>query len=285
MARPLRVEFPGAVYHITSRGNKRGKIFEDNKDRETFLEILGSVVKRYNFLCHAYCLMGNHYHLLIETPDGNLSGGIRQLNGVYTQKFNKIHDTVGHLFQGRFKSILVGKESYLLELCRYIVLNPVRAGIVDEPGQWDWSSYAATVGRVKRPNFLTTSWILSQFNGTQRETQRAYEEFVLSGVGKEAPWKNLKGRTILGEDSFVQKIKVYLQKRKKVEEIPRIERFAIRPRLSEIFSQIKNRKERNKKIYVAHIEYGYTLKEIADYLGIHYSTVSKAVKDEIMREK
>ena len=285
MARPLRIEFPGAVYHITSRGDRRERIFENDKDRETFLEILGSVVKRYNFLCHAYCLMDNHYHLLIETPDGNLSGGIRQLNGVYTQKFNKIHNTVGHLFQGRFKSILVEKESYLLELCRYIVLNPVRAGIVNKPGQWNWSSYAATAGRVKRPDFLTTDWILSQFKEERKEAQRIYEEFVLSGIGKETPWKDLKGGVILGKDSFVQKIKVYLQERKKMREIPRIERFAIRPKLSEMFSQIKNKKERNEKIYAAHIEYGYTLKQIADCLGIHYSTVSKAIKNEAKRQE
>jgi len=158
MARSLRIEFPRAVYHITSRGDKREKIFENDKDREIFLEILGSVVERYNFLCHAYCLMDNYYHLLIETPDGNLSQGIRQLNGVYTQKFNKI--------------------------IRYT-----------------------------------------------------------------------------------------------------IERFAIRPRLSEIFSQIKNKKERNEKIYAAYIEYGYTLKEITDYLGIHYSTVSKAIKNEIKKQE
>lgn len=284
MARPLRIEFPGAVYHITSRGDKREKIFENDKDRETFLEILGSVVKRCNFLCHAYCLMDNHYHLLVETPDGNLSQGIRQLNGVYTQKFNKIHNTVGHLFQGRFKSILVEKESYLLELCKYIVLNPVRAGVVNKPWQWDWSSYAATAGRVKRPDSLTTDWILSQFNEERKEAQRSYEEFVLSGIGKETPWKDLKGRIILGKDSFVQKIKVYLKERKKIKEIPRVERFAIRPRLSEMFSQIKNKKERNEKIYAAHIEYGYTLKQIADYLGIHYSTVSKAIKNEIKKQ-
>ena len=285
MARPLRIEFPGAVYHITSRGDRRERIFENDKDRETFLEILGSVVKRYNFLCHAYCLMDNHYHLLIETPDGNLSGGIRQLNGVYTQKFNKIHNTVGHLFQGRFKSILVEKESHLLELCRYIVLNPVRAGIVNKPGQWNWSSYAATAGRVKRPDFLTTDWIFSQFKEERKEAQRIYEEFVLLGIGKETPWKDLKGRVILGKDNFVQKIKVYLQERKEMREIPRIERFAIRPKLSEMFSQIKNKKERNEKIYAAHIEYGYTLKQIADCLGIHYSTVSKAIKNEAKRQE
>jgi len=285
MARPLRIEFPGAVYHITSRGNKKGKIFENDKDRKIFLKILGSVIKRYNFFCYAYCLMDNHYHLLIETPDGNLSQGMRQLNGVYTQKFNRAHNTVGHLFQGRFKAILVEKENYLLELCRYIVLNPVRAGIVDYPWQWEWSSYAATVGRVKRPKFLTIDWILSQFNKDRKKAQRAYEEFVLAGIGKEAPWKDLKGRIILGKDNFVEKIKAYLEERKEIEEIPKIERFAMRKGLNEIFSGIREKKERDKQIYTAHIKYGYTLKEIANYLGIHYSTVSKALKRFIEKGK
>ncbi len=283
MARPLRIEFPGAVYHILSRGDRKERIFKDDKDRKTFLEILASVVKRYNFLCHAYCLMDNHYHLLIETPDGNLSQGIKYLNGVYTQKFNRVHNTVGHLFQGRFKSILIEKESYLLELCRYIVLNPVRAGIVNNPWQWKWSSYKATAGMAKKPEFLTVEWILSQFSQEQKEAQMIYKEFVLSGIEKESPWKDLKGRVILGKDSFIQKIEIYLKKKKKIKEIPRIERFATRPNLSEILSKTKDRKQRNEKIYTAHIKYGYTLKEIADYLDIHYSTVSKIIKNEVKK--
>ena len=149
MARPLRIEYPGAVYHVTSRGDERKAIFGDDCDRESFLNSLHKVVKRYNWLCHAYCLMGNHYHLIIETPDGNLSLGMRQLNGVYTQLFNKRHDRVGHLFQGRYKAILVQKDSHLQETCRYVVLNPVRAQMVEKPDQWIWSSYSATTGQSK----------------------------------------------------------------------------------------------------------------------------------------
>ena len=133
MIRPLRIEYPGAIYHITSRGNARERIFLEDADRLIFLEILGSVVKKYNWLCHAYCLMDNYYHALIETPDPNLSLGMRQLNGVYTQSFNRRQSRVGHVFQGRYKSILVQKDEHLLELCRYIVLNPVRAGMVNQP--------------------------------------------------------------------------------------------------------------------------------------------------------
>ena len=129
MARPLRIEYPGAVVHVTSRGNEKRAVFEDDPDREAFLNTLAHVNKRYHWICHAYCLMDNHYHLLIETPEGNLSLGMRQLNGVYTQTLNRRHRRVGHLFQGRFKAILIQKDSHLLEVCRYVVLNPVRERI------------------------------------------------------------------------------------------------------------------------------------------------------------
>jgi len=131
MARPLRIEYPGAVYHVTSRGNEKKAVFKDEQDRENFLRTLQHVNKRYNWLCHAYCLMDNHYHLLIETPDGNLALGMRQLNGVYTQLFNNRRHRTGHLFQGRYKAILIQKDTHLLEVCRYVVLNPVRARMVE----------------------------------------------------------------------------------------------------------------------------------------------------------
>ena len=141
MARPLRIEYDGALYHITSRGNERKAIFRDDEDRKNFLDNLLKVDERFNWICHAYCLMNNHYHLIIETPDGNLSGGMRQLNGIYTQYFNRRHKRAGHIFQGRYKAVLIEKESYLLEVSRYVVLNPVRAKAVETPEDWQWSSY------------------------------------------------------------------------------------------------------------------------------------------------
>ena len=133
MARPLRLEFEGALYHVTSRGDRREDIYETDADREAFLSLLGAVCDRYHWVCHAYCLMGNHYHLLIETPDANLSRGMRQLNGMYTRTFNIAHGRVGHVFQGRYKSIHVDADEYLMELARYVVLNPVRATMVARP--------------------------------------------------------------------------------------------------------------------------------------------------------
>ncbi len=278
MARPVRIEFPGALYHITARGNKKENIFNRDRDRMVFLKILNETVTRYHFICYAYCLMPNHYHLLIETPNGNLSLGIRELNGVYAQKLNWVYKTVGHVFQGRFKAILVEKESYLLELCRYIVLNPVRAGMVQYPWEWQWSSYQATVGQAENPKFLSTEWILSQFHEEQRIAKKSYEDFVLAGIGKEAPWKDLRGRFILGKDSFVEKIEHYIDKKKTIRELPRAERFVARKKLTEIFNEGKLHPEKESKIFSAHVEHGYTQKEIANYLGVHYSTISKALK-------
>jgi putative transposase len=175
MARPLRLEFPGAIYHVTSRGNALLPIFEVKQDRQSFLALLQEVVKRFNWLCHAYCLMDNHYHVLVGTVDGNLSMGMRHLNGVYTQRFNRHHNRVGHVFQGRYKSILVDRDSYLLELCRYVVLNPVRAKMVREPGKYPWSSYRPTAGLVKRPSLLTLDWVLGQFADKRAGSSRAIQ--------------------------------------------------------------------------------------------------------------
>jgi|SRR5450759_356080 len=165
MARPLRLEYEDAVYHVTSRGNERSPIFRDDRDRERFLEILGSVVLVARWVIHAYCLMGNHYHLLVETPLGNLSRGMQRLNGRYTQWFNFRHARAGHLLQGRFRAILVEKEAHLLELCRYVVLNPVRARMVESAGQWPWSNYRMTSGQSRPPEWLEADWALSRESG------------------------------------------------------------------------------------------------------------------------
>jgi REP element-mobilizing transposase RayT len=278
MARPLRIEYPNAVYHVTSRGNARGKIFLSDQDRENFLFVLGSVVKRFNWLCHAYCLMDNHYHLMIETPDANLARGMRQLNGVYTQKFNWWHSKTGHIFQGRYKSILVEKENYLLELCRYVVLNPVRANMVQTPGEWKWSSYESTAGLKTVPAYLTVGWILRLFSSNKREAQKRYRTFVSEGIQQGPPWDELRGQILLGEEDFISKFKDHLTDKEKIREIPRAQRYVSRPALSKLFAQVDKIAKRNKHIYAAHIKHGYTLKDIADHLNIHYTTVSKAIR-------
>ena len=178
MSRPLRVSYPGAVYHVTERGNERKRIVRDDQDRERFLAIVGDMVEQYQVLCHAWVLMDNHYHLVLETPQANLSVAIRHVNGVYTQAFNRRHQRVGHLFQGRFNAILVQQEAYLLELCRYVVLNPVRAKMATRPNQWRWSSYRATSGEELAPPWLVTEWILEPLAPMARAARRAYVECV-----------------------------------------------------------------------------------------------------------
>lgn len=279
MARPLRVEFPGAIYHITSRGNARQEIFVSKDDWMIFLSILQEVIEQYNWLCYAYCLMPNHYHLLIETLEPNLSLGMRQLNGVYTQRFNNKHNRVGHLFQGRFKSILVQRESYLLELCRYVILNPVRAKIVSHPKGWKWSSYLATIDKARKPKFLHSDWILSQFSPNRTTAIKAYNQFVLSSTLEDSPWDNLKGGIFLGDKDFIDQAKEFYKDKEDIKEIPRIERLINRPSLEVLFDKVKTKTERNQRIFFAHTRHGYLLKEIASFLGLHYSTLSKILKE------
>jgi len=288
MARPLRIEFPGALYHVTARGNNKSTIYRDRQDRLAFLDIFTQIVDRYNWLCHAYCLMDNHYHLVIETPEANLSYGMRQLNGVYTQRYNRRHRSVGHLLQGRFKSIIVDKESYLLELCRYVVLNPVRAGMTGDPQTWDWSSYGATAGLGAVPAFLTTHWLLSQFAPEKRDAQQAYRVFVHDGIEQdESPWRHLSGRFILGDHRFVEHVRGLMDEGESLREVPRQDRLVGRPPLSELFAASEDRRDktrRNRLISDAHVTHGYSLSEIGNYLDLHYSTISKLLKDVEARE-
>lgn len=276
MARPLRIEYPGAVYHVTSRGNARQTIFRDDRDRTFFLDLLGATVDRFRWLCHGYCLMGNHYHLLIETPEGNLSRGMRQLNGVYTQAFNCLHKRPGHLFQGRYKAILVEKDSYLLALCRYIVLNPVAAGMVKVPEDWAWSSYLATAGMTAVPELLTTDWLIAQFASTRRKACDHYRDFVCQAIGQPSIWAKLRGGMLLGGGDFVDRLQSHLSEKKSQEEVPRQQRLLHRPPLDDLLTtEIENRASAARK---AHVAWGYTLKEIAGFWGIHYSTVSRMIK-------
>jgi len=281
MARPLRIEYPGAVYHITSRGNEKKLIFKDERDREIFLDTLSQVDKRYNWLCHAYCLMNNHYHLIIETPDGNLSVGMRQLNGVYTQAFNRQHNRVGHLFQGRYKGILIQKDSHLLEVCRYVVLNPVRAKAVKKPEQWRWSSYQATAGIEKPHPCLSTEWILNQFGSTRRIAEKAYRKFVEDGIKQESIWEAVRAQSILGEEEFTATLTDYLRGKKDIAELPKSQRYIDRPSLENIFSKniLKDISKRNRKISEAVRRHGYRQREVADYLKMHFTSISRILRE------
>jgi len=206
MTRPLRLEFAGALYHLTARGDRQEPIFEDDQDRLVFLDLLAKEVLQQGWVLYAFCLMGNHYHLLLETPEPNLVQGMRRLNGVYTQAFNRRHNWVGHVLQGRYKSILVDKDSYLRELCRYVVLNPVRAGMVASVEDWHWSSYLPTSGEIPCPPWLNAPAVLGLF-GAGAATRRAYERFVAQGLKQPSPWETLKGQIYLGSEAFHSQMK------------------------------------------------------------------------------
>jgi len=272
MARPLRIEYEGAVYHVTSRGNAKSDIYMDDEDREMFLDVLQYAVERFGWQCHAYCLMSNHYHLMVETPKPNLSRGMGLLNGMFTQRFNRKHKRAGHLFQGRFKSIIVDKDAYLLELSRYIVRNPLAANMVKNIGDWTWSSYLATSGLVPIPGFLCVDWLLSQFSDSKVKAQRSYIDFVGQKDSK-SPWLSLNGPDVLGDDQFrgrlqkdIVEIPIGVAKRKAIlRHLP----------LSEI---AQGEKERSKWMREAYCEHGYTMQAIAEFANLHHSTVSKLIK-------
>jgi putative transposase len=277
MARPIRLEFSGAIYHVTTRGSEGGDVFIDDQDRQQFLNVLGEVVARSGWIVHAYVLMNNHYHLLIETPIGNLSRGMRQLNGVYTQRFNSTHGSGGRVFQGRFKAILVERDGALLELCRHLVLNPLRLKAVKNISRYRWSSYRATAGEVQAPKWLSTGWILDHFGRSSSVAQRKYAEFVAAGADLPSPLLKVRSQILLGGSAFVKKMKQRLLTKV---DIKRDKKRIKRPNLKLLFPlKIRTDKSlRNEAIKRAYQEYGYTMAEIADSAQIHFSTVSKVIK-------
>ena len=277
MARPIRLEFPDAVYHVTTRGDGGADIFLEDQDRQLFLTVLGEVVSRAGWIVHAYVLMDNHYHILLETPNGNLSRGMRQLNGVYTQRFNNVHGSGGRVFQGRFKAVLLEREHALLDLCRYSVLNPLRLKAVKNISRYRWSSYRATAGEVQAPTWLSTGWILSHFGRSSSVSQRKYAEFVGAGVGLPSPLSKVKSQILLGSAAFVKKMKLRLLSKV---DLKRDKKKPKRPALGTIFPQKvrQDKSLRNAEIRRVYQEYGYTMAEIADAAQIHFSTVSKVIK-------
>jgi putative transposase len=287
MARPLRLEHAGALWHVTSRGNERRAIFRDDRDRNFFLAVLAESVDLFAWRLHAYVLMGNHYHLLLETPEPNLSRGMHRLNAIYSQSFNRRHERAGHLMQGRFKAILVEKERHLLELVRYLVLNPVRAGMVEEVGAWPWSNYRATAGLRPAPVWLETDWTIAQF-GRGAGAKCAYREFVNAGAATLAePWKKLTGQLFLGSEDFRRRMRARVEASIVSSEIPREQRLPIRPALADVVraaacvlrveaSEIRKQRRTPLRLAVAYIARHDTLTRLSDLGAILRVTASSA---------
>jgi putative transposase len=270
MARPLRICIPGGLYHVIARGNARAPIHRDDADRFAFLRILARVVDRFGWLCHAYCLMWNHYHLVVETPRPNLPTGMQQLNGPYARWFNDRHDLCGHVFQARYRSILVQKDDHLLALCRYVVLNPVRAGLCRAPDEYHWSSYRATAGMAPAEPFLTTDWLLGWFAGTRAAAQARYRAFVVEDntdvVAGRVRGERLGGTALLKASFGLEP---------PLAEIPRVQVEPLPPALAQIFAG-----DPAAPVSTAYRRHGYTLQAIAEHLGCHYSTVSRRLRRE-----
>ncbi|MQA42297.1 REP-associated tyrosine transposase [Rugamonas aquatica] len=273
MARPLRLEFPGALYHVTCRGNRREPVFRDRTDRLTWLMEIERVCRRFHFVVHAFCQMTNHYHILIETPEGNLGQGMRQLNSAYSQYFNRRHELVGHVMQGRYHAILVQKETYLRELARYIVLNPVRGGIVEAPGDWEWSSYRAMTGETPAPGWMATEWLLACFGPDPMAARVAYQQFVMAGMRSDSPLKNLSFRCILGDATFIARHRESAKEAKSVE-IARVQRRALAMTLEEYALTFARRQVAMAEAYRST---AFSMQQIAAHFGVSLKTVSRAV--------
>lgn len=285
MARPLRIAYPGAFYHITSRGNEKKDIFTNERDREKFLEYLESATQRYSAAIHVYCLMNNHYHLLLETPRGNLPQIMRHINGAYTNYFNIKWKRPGHLFQGRYKAILIEIDEYAKVLSRYIHLNPVRAQIVQKPEEYNWSCYQYYNGKKKPPVWLQTDFILGYFGSRRSTAQRSYQRYVYQMLNSdyENPLNSVVSSCLLGSQEFVEKIKdTYLSNISPDKEIPAIKALSDQLSIQDIVDTVESMFTKHtglKRKVQIHLCRQYTsekLKTIGEYFGIGESAVCQA---------
>jgi len=307
MARPLRVEFSGAFYHVINRGNSGENIFRGTRDREKFLDYLETAIERFSIKIHTYCLMTNHFHLLLETELPNLSQAIQWINVSYAGYFNRKYKRPGHLFQGRFKSILVDAEEYLKQLSRYIHLNPVRAKLVGHPGEYRWSSYLAITGKTKEAEWVESAWLLSQFGRSLKRARLNYKNFVEEADIEELknPAKDLSGGFILGSPDFVIWIKeAFLSDRTDESEIPQLRELKPKIFLDNIVEEVgrefnceietilhKGRKRnvaRDVAIYLARVLSGEKGKKVGEYFGNisgaaitkRYNYIIKQIEDD-----
>lgn len=292
MARPLRNDFADALHHLTSRGNNRGDIFLDDEDRLHFLALLASTVIRFGWRLYAWVLMTNHFHLEVETPEANVSRGMHWLNTRYASWFNRKYDRCGHLFQRRFEAKLIEKESYMLEVARYVILNPVRAHMVTRPEEYRWSSYHATAGAEQAPEWLDAAGLLGNFGNDRRSACDEYRKFVDAGIGLERRlWDELKGQIYLGSAEWIEQIQKRIDEAPRSEEHPRAQRMPARPEMQDVIEavavtfdikpeEIRQRSATTARQVAAWLAFEEGLvrqSEIAAALGIHRSRVSSLV--------
>jgi putative transposase len=280
MGRPLRIEYPGAIYHVTSRGDRQEPIFKGAADRQLLLDIVDQAMSRLDAEMLAFCLMGNHYHFVLRTRRPNLSRLMRHVNGEYTRRFNKRHQVVGHVFQGRFHAVLVDSDAYLLEVCRYVELNPVRAGLVDAVDNWRWCSYGAHVGTERGPRWLATEALHGNLLGRdavtaddRRQAERLYAETVAAGLGLDL-WGGLRQEIFLGGEAFVAEAHALASEtRLRCKEIPKDQRT----RGGTLVDWSTPDRTRDEAFRLAYSRGGMTMTEIAKQAGMSISSVSRII--------
>jgi REP element-mobilizing transposase RayT len=273
MARPLRIEFAGALYHLISRGNERRNIFRSDRDRRAFLEFLGVAAKRFGWSVTAWVLMSNHFHLVVQTVEPNLSRGMQWLNGKYAGWFNRTHGRSGHLFQGRFKAFLIDKETYQAEVMRYVALNPMRAGMFDRPEQYKWSSYRATAGLEKAPEWFDIEAALSLFGNERGPAQEAYREFVLAKIGcEDRLWDKLTNQLYLGTEEWTRAMRKIVEKKPRSTDHPRTQRAIGRPKMYRIIDAVA----KAAKVATDTIRYtrGGMLRSLTAWIGWHEGLIA-----------
>ena len=306
MSRPLRIQYPDAWYHVMNRGRRGEEVFEGEKDYHTFIDLLKDLVDEYTVNIAAYCLMSNHYHLLIQTPNANISRSMRHLNGVYTQRYNRLHHCDGQLFRGRYKCILVDADSYLLELVRYIHRNPLEVGMVENLNKYTWSSHNAYLSGAKKWDWLHKNYILSLFSKNKVESIRRYKHFVsketLEEINQILGRRNLP--TVIGKKSFIDNIKEKFFTKKTHEEIPSSKSLA--PDVDRIVDEVCKfynvntsnlllsrrgyfNEPRNVAIYLIRHLRCDTLKDVGKFFGVNknstISSVDRRLKREMLKDK
>jgi len=280
MGRPPRIEFPGAIYHVTSRGDRQELIFRNHDDRHRLLGIVDQAMTRLDAEMFAFCLMGNHYHFVLRTRQANLSRLMAHVNGEYTRTFNRRHAVVGHVFQGRFHAVLVDSDAYLLEACRYVELNPVRAGLVASVDEWPWCSYGAHVGFEIGPRWLATAALHGHLLGRdvasaddRRQAERLYAEAVAAGRGADL-WRHLHQKMFLGDESFATGMQAIALERRSHES--RSPRAADKKRVT-LADWLTPERSRDEAFKSAHSQGGLTMTEIARQAGVSVPTVGRYV--------
>ena len=239
MARPLRLDIPGALHHVTSRGNEGRPIFRSDQDREAFLQFLAEAVKRFGWSVTAWVLMTNHFHLVIQTPEANLSRGMQWLNGTYADWFNRRHKRSGHLFQGRFKSFIIETEAYATEVFRYVVLNPVRAKMAARPEDYQWSSYRATAGLEAAPAWLDLTAVYAYFAPDRAAAQAMYTEYTLLKLdSQERLWDRAINGIYLGDEEWAKQMRTIVESQPRSTDHPLKQRAVGRPTVQKVIAAV-----------------------------------------------